>query len=107
MREMEPFMIYIIIFGMAAVTYVPRFLPALFVDSLALPNWINHWLRSIPYAALGALIFPGILHIHENDMSFGMIGGAVAVIFSLLNFNLIFILIGSILSVIVTQYIFL
>lgn len=52
-------MIIAIIIGMAAVTMIPRVIPAFIVDKLQFRDWINRWLNAIPYAALGALIFPG------------------------------------------------
>ena len=47
--------------GMFLVTYVPRLVPFLFAGQLDLPRWVRKWLKFFPYAALGALIFPGIL----------------------------------------------
>ena len=52
-------MLLLIILGMAVVTYLPRMLPVLIIDRFTPPAWLNRWLKSIPYAALGALIFPG------------------------------------------------
>ncbi len=54
-------MIWALLAGMFAVTYLPRLLPFLFSRQLELPHWIQKWLKYFPYAALGALIFPGIL----------------------------------------------
>lgn len=47
--------------GMFMVTYIPRLIPFLFARQLDLPPWVRKWLNLFPYAALGALIFPGIL----------------------------------------------
>ena len=47
--------------GMFLVTYIPRLIPFLFARQLDLPPWVRKWLKLFPYAALGALIFPGIL----------------------------------------------
>lgn len=102
---MEGYLIFILILGMSFVTYIPRLLPALFLDQLQLPTWLQHWMKSIPYAALGALIFPGILQIQEGDVSPGIVGGIVAVILSLLKVNLIYVLLGSILAVMGWEYI--
>ncbi|WP_318036202.1 AzlD domain-containing protein [Halobacillus amylolyticus] len=55
-------MIWVII-GMAVVTAVPRFLPAFIIDQAKFPKWVDRWLNAIPYAALGALIFPGIISV--------------------------------------------
>jgi branched-subunit amino acid transport protein len=47
--------------GMFAVTYVPRVIPFVIGREIALPPWVRRWLDYFPYAALGALIFPGVL----------------------------------------------
>ena len=54
-------MIWLLLGGMFLVTYIPRLLPFLFASELDLPVWFQKWLKFFPYAALGALIFPGIL----------------------------------------------
>src|SRR5699024_42305 len=54
-------MIWVIIIGMSLVTMIPRVIPTFIVDKLRFRDWINRWLNAIPYAALGALIFPGVL----------------------------------------------
>lgn len=97
---MDDSIIFLVILGMAIVTYIPRLLPGLFMDHVKMPDWVQHWLRSIPYAAMGALIFPGILHIQKGNMAPGIVGGIVAVVLSLCKANLIVVLLGSILSVI-------
>ena len=56
-------MIWLMIAGMCLVTFVPRAIPFILGRDLALPAWIRRWLSFFPYAALGALIFPGILTI--------------------------------------------
>jgi len=54
-------LIWLLLGGMFLVTYIPRLLPFLFARELDLPVWVQKWLKFFPYAALGALIFPGIL----------------------------------------------
>lgn len=51
----------LIILGMAAVTYLPRFLPMYVLTRLEIPNIVIAWLRYVPVAVLAALIVPGIL----------------------------------------------
>lgn len=53
--------IIIIILGMAAVTYLPRFLPMYVLTRLEIPKIVIAWLRYVPVAVLAALIMPGIL----------------------------------------------
>lgn len=93
-----------IIGGMALVTYVPRLLPALFLDRFQFPGWFRKWLRSIPYAALGALIFPGVLLVDRDQPLLGLAGGLVAVGLSFLNLHITLVMAGSILTVILVQF---
>lgn len=92
-------MIILIIIGMAVVTMVPRFVPAFIVNHLVFKDWINNWLQSIPYAALGALIFPAVLTVKEGSPQVGLIGALVAVILSFLGLNIIFVVVASIAAV--------
>ena len=92
-------MIFIIIIGMSLVTMIPRIIPAFIVERIIFKDWINRWLSAIPYAALGAMIFPGILYVKENEPSVGIIGGIVAIVLALLGLNIMFIVVGSILAV--------
>jgi len=54
--------IWLILGGMFLVTYLPRVIPFVLGRGLRLPRWVRRWLDFFPYAALGALIFPGIIH---------------------------------------------
>jgi branched-subunit amino acid transport protein len=96
--------IILIILGMALVTYLPRLLPALFMDRFQFPAWFKKWLKSIPYAALGALIFPGILLVDQDQPLLGFAGGLVAAALSFLNLHITLVMAGSILTVILIQY---
>jgi len=92
-----------IILGMALVTYLPRLLPAIFLDQFHFPAWFEKWLKSIPYAALGALIFPGVMLVKEDQPLIGLFGGGVAFILSLLNLHITLVMAGSILAVYLLQ----
>ena len=96
--------VLLVIVGMALVTYIPRLLPALFMDRFYFPDWFQKWLQSIPYAALGALIFPGILLVEKDQPLLGLAGGVIALIFSLLRLHITLVMAGSILTVILLQY---
>ena len=50
-----------IILGMAVVTYIPRYLPIMFLTKYELPDPIRRWLSYVPVAVLSALLAPGIL----------------------------------------------
>ena len=81
-------MIWLAILGMTAVTYLPRALPFLAGDGLKLPAWLRRWFRYFPYAALGALIFPGILSADPHKPWIGAGAGLFAALLSLATGNL-------------------
>ncbi|MFA5520014.1 MAG: AzlD domain-containing protein [Spirochaetota bacterium] len=54
--------IFILIFLMLFVTYLPRVIPFYFVDTESIPPLLRRFLSFIPYAALGALIMPGSIN---------------------------------------------
>lgn len=56
----------ILIFGMAVVTYLPRFLPMYLLTRLEVPKLFILWLRYIPVAVLAALIVPGITTVERQ-----------------------------------------
>lgn len=87
---------WIMIFGMTAVTYIPRLLPFIALDTDRFPRRLVRILKNIPYAVLGALIFPGILTADPNPW-FGVVGGLSAVLISLANAHLIVVVLGSVL----------
>ncbi|MCA0969704.1 AzlD domain-containing protein [Halobacillus litoralis] len=92
-------MIIWMIIGMAIVTAIPRLLPAFIVGKVSFPKWIDRWLNAIPYAALGALIFPGILTVQPDAPQVGVIAGLVGVLLALLNVHIIVVVAGAVLSV--------
>ncbi len=92
-------MILFIIIGMAIVTMVPRIIPAFLVDKLQFRPWVNRWLNAIPYAALGALIFPGIFTVIPEEPLIGILGGAVAIILAYFGLNVVLVVLGAILTV--------
>lgn len=99
--------IYLLILGMTLVTYLPRMLPALLMDKLIIPTWAEKWLRSVPYAVLAAMIFPGILTVNDESNLVGVIGGSIALFLSFMGMHIIFTIFGAIFSVmILNQYIF-
>jgi branched-subunit amino acid transport protein len=89
--------ILLIILGMAVVTHIPRILPPAFMRSIQLPSWFASWLQCIPYAALAALIFPGILSVQPDEPAIGLAGGATAIILAIFKAHILIIMILSIL----------
>ena len=87
--------ILIIILGLAVVTYIPRMIPLVFFKSEKIPATAQNVLQNVPFAILGALIFPGILTIND-DMMFGIIGAAAAFLAAYLGANLIIVVMLSV-----------
>ncbi|WP_019153318.1 AzlD domain-containing protein [Robertmurraya massiliosenegalensis] len=83
------------IIGMGVVTFIPRMLPFVLFRGKELPEFLQGVLRNVPYATLGALIFPGILFIQE-DIWYGVLGAVVAFGIAFLGANVIVVVLGSI-----------
>jgi branched-subunit amino acid transport protein len=89
--------VWVLILGMALVTYIPRMAPMVMIDAERLPKHLVRMLKNIPYAALGALIFPGILTVDQN-IWFGIVGGVIAGLIALSGAHLVVVVIGTVLS---------
>lgn len=86
-----------LILAMALVTYVPRMLPMVLLRQVSLPAYIRRFMQLIPYAALGALIFPGVLtSTGANHMEPAIVGSTVAVLLAWFGTNLILVVAGGI-----------
>ncbi|WP_223633988.1 AzlD domain-containing protein [Planococcus sp. 4-30] len=83
------------VLGMAVVTYIPRAIPLTFLEGRELPESVQNILRNIPYAVLGALIFPAIFFIQEN-IWFGIIGAIAAFGIAFTGANVMIVVLGSI-----------
>ena len=70
--------VMIVILGCAIVTFIPRLIPALFIDKLNFPPKMEKFLNLIPYTALAALICPGVLTVDNQLWYIGLIGAVVA-----------------------------
>jgi len=88
--------IILTIVGMAAVTYIPRMLPFVMFKGKELPSFVQGVLQNVPYATLGALIFPAVLFINEGNLVYGALGAAGAFLIAFLGANVIFVVLGSI-----------
>ncbi|MBH9966457.1 AzlD domain-containing protein [Rossellomorea oryzaecorticis] len=84
------------IIGMAVVTYIPRMLPFIVFKGKELPPFLQGVLKNVPFAVLGALIFPSILLIQEGNLLFGLVGTAAAFLLAFLGANVIVVVIGAI-----------
>ncbi|SDI25843.1 AzlD domain-containing protein [Natribacillus halophilus] len=93
----------LIIVGMAIATYLPRVLPVFIMDRIHFPAWVNKWLQAIPYAALGALIVPGIFTVEPGAPLVGVIGGLVAAVIAYFRGHIMIVIIAAIAVVYVIQ----
>lgn len=70
--------VVILILGMTLVTYLPRVLPFFFVKKLHFGKKTEKFLKLIPYTAMSALVFPGVLTVDGANPVIGIAGTAVA-----------------------------
>lgn len=69
---------FLMISGMAIVTYLPRVLPSLFMDRIHLSKRFEQFLRLIPYTALTAMVFPAVLYV-DDSLWIGLLGSLFAI----------------------------
>ncbi|WP_432354652.1 AzlD domain-containing protein [Sporosarcina sp. A2] len=84
------------LFGMALVTYIPRMIPLTILDGKKLPPLVTGVLSNIPFAVLGALIFPAVFYVQEGNVLFGIIGAATAFLIAILGLGLMPVVLGTI-----------
>lgn len=90
--------IYLMIIGMMLATYIPRAIPAVFIDKIKCGKKMEEFLGLIPYTAMTALIFPGVLSVDKNYMGVGIIGGFTAIILSWKKAPITVVVIGAVLA---------
>ncbi len=73
------FQILPLILAMGAVTYASRALPAFLIDKFRFPPRAEQFLKLIPYTAMTALIFPGILTVDPARPEIGIVGGLAVI----------------------------
>lgn len=88
--------IYLLIAAMALVTYIPRALPAFLMEKITLNGRARKFLTLLPYAAMSALIFPGVFAVDAAYPIFGIIGGGIAVLLALKKCPLIVCVLGAV-----------
>ena len=62
----------------ALLTFIPRVIPAIFMERLNFSPKFEKFLNLIPYTALAALICPGVLTVDPNLWYIGLIGAVIA-----------------------------
>ena len=89
--------LWLLVLLMGLVTFIPRMLPLTFLNNMQLPRFLNSFLRFVPFAALGALIFPGILSSTGNTNS-ALVGGTVSLLLAFWRVNITLVVFGGILG---------
>ncbi|WP_320127405.1 AzlD domain-containing protein [uncultured Sphaerochaeta sp.] len=89
--------IFVYIFVTAFATFLVRALPyyASFLDRL--PRFIGKCLRLLPIAALGALIFPGVITDFHGQWYAGLLGIAASFLIAYYKRGMIFPILASVL----------
>lgn len=95
---MDKHKLFLAIIVMAVVTYIPRALPLTFFRKKIKSPWLHSFLYYVPYAVLGAMVFPTILYATDSMMS-ASIGFGVAIILALFEQDLLVVAVGSIIAV--------
>lgn len=90
----------ILILFLCLSTYIPRMLPALFMDKIQVSGKVNIFLQLIPYTAMASSIFPAILYIDKN-IWIGIIASVVAVIAALKKLPVIGVVLVSVISCVI------
>ncbi|MBO5212498.1 MAG: AzlD domain-containing protein [Clostridia bacterium] len=67
---------------MMVVTYGVRLLPSFITDKIKISPKAEKFLNLIPFTALGALIFPGVLSVDASRWYVGAVGALAAIVLS-------------------------
>lgn len=90
----------ILILFLCLSTYIPRMLPALFMNKIQVSGKLATFLQLIPYTAMASLIFPAILYVDKN-IWIGIIASVVAVIAALKKLPVIGVVLVSVISCVI------
>lgn len=90
----------ILILFLCLSTYIPRMLPALFMEKIQVSGKVNIFLQLIPYTTMASLIFPAILYVDKN-IWIGIIASVVAVIAALNKLPVIGVVLVSVISCVI------
>lgn len=89
---------FIAVFLMALVTYIPRALPLTLYRKKIKSPWLKSFLYYVPYAVLGAMVFPSILYSTQS-MKASIVGFIIATLLAFLEKSLLVVAIGAIIAV--------
>jgi len=83
---------------MGAVTYASRALPAFLIGKFNFPPRAERFLRLIPYTAMTALIFPGILTVDPARPDIGIVGALAVILLAWKKAPLLLCVVGAIVT---------
>ncbi len=90
--------ILIAVFLMAIVTYIPRVLPLAIFKNKIQSRFVTAFLGYVPFAVLGAMIFPDILS-STGHLTSALVGLAVAAVLAYFERSLLLVAVCSIIAV--------
>jgi len=96
--------LWLVVLLMGLVTYIPRMLPQVFLKDIRLSPFLRNSLGFVPYAVLGALIFPGVLTSTGSSGS-AIAGGLVATFLAYVRLNIVIVVFGGIIGAYLWQMI--
>jgi branched-subunit amino acid transport protein len=96
---------FILVLGMSVVTMIPRMVPAFLAGRWTPPRRVRQWLDAVPYAALGALIVPGIFQSDPGDLTTGAAAAVAALVAALLRAPVFVVGIASVVGAILPRLI--
>ena len=88
--------ILLMLLGMTLATYIPRALPFVLLDRMRFGPRVEKFLRLIPYTAMSALIFPGLLSADAQRPWIPLAGGLAAALLALRRKNAIVCVVAAI-----------
>lgn len=90
----------VLIVFMLAVTFLPRAIPAVLADKMKFGKRFERFINLIPYTAMTALVFPGILSLDSSNVWIGVLSGGIAILLSCIpKIPSAVVVIGSVVSV--------
>lgn len=96
-------LVYLVV-AMSIVTYIPRLAPFVLLGDVRLPRPVKRFMDFIPYAALGALIFPGVLGSTGADsQGAAAAGGMLALLLAFAGINLMLVVAGGIAGAVIVN----
>jgi uncharacterized membrane protein len=90
--------IFLLILGMAGVTYIPRLIPFFLIGGNTLPARVDAFLKCIPIAAIGALIIPGVFNAIPGEPAAVIGGMGFALVIGLWKGGIVIPVIGSVIT---------